>query len=96
MRVRTDGRLWDVTLRDDGTMDTVIEVQPVAVRRQLAGQQREYWPAETVRFDADHAADCRDRDGAMTTRGLRELGLEAIGDYWQSLSEEDLQEFNKQ
>ena len=71
MRLRYDGRLWDVYLGDDGTLDTVIEVHPV----------RGDHPAQEVRFDVEWAANFRAADGAMTRRGLRALGLEAIDAY---------------
>ena len=81
MRIRTDGRLWDVFLADDGTLDTVITVQPVAPRRKPRGQKPEYWPEQTERFSQEFAADYRRSDGSMTKNGLRALGLEAIEAY---------------
>ena len=71
MRIRCNNRLWEVYLGDDGTLDTVIEVRPV----------RGDHPAQEVRFDGEWAANFRTADGAMTQRGLRELGLEAIDAY---------------
>jgi hypothetical protein len=87
MRIREDGKLWDVWLCDDGTLDTVIAVQPVAPKRRASGGQvAEYWPPVETRFDGEYAAEYRDKTGAMSERGLRELGREAVQDYsedWQ-------------
>lgn len=71
VRFRYAGRLWEATLIDDGTLDTVIRVMPVA------GDE----PAWECRFDGEYAATFRDKSGAMTERGLRELGKEAADAY---------------
>ena len=63
MRIRYGGKLHDVYLSDDGTLDTVIEVD---------GTEH--------RFDGEYAAEYRDRDGAMTIKGLRSLALEVLAD----------------
>lgn len=83
MRIKSDGRLFDIWLCDDGTMDTVISIQPVAPKKKYANapNDTEYWPAEEVRFDGEFASSFRDKDGAMTDKGLRELGREAATDY---------------
>ena len=72
MRVRANGKLYDISLGDDGTMDTVICVS------DYHGHTTE------VRFDGEFASSYRRRDGSMTVSGLRALGLEAI----ESLEEE--------
>lgn len=71
MRISYDRGLWDVYLIDDGTLDTVISVQPV----------RGDHPAQQVRFDGEYASEYRYRDGELTIKGLRELGIEAAEAY---------------
>ena len=81
MKIREQGRLWNVWLEDDGTLDTVIGIQPVAIRHQHAGQGPEYWPSLSVRFDGEYAADWRFDSGEMSEEGIRALGREAIESY---------------
>lgn len=89
MRIRCEGRLWSVWLEDDGTIDTVIAVQPVARPRNTAKNFKmypsdahgPYFPSQTVRFDGEYAASYRDSSGCMTKRGLQELGAEAVESY---------------
>lgn len=83
MRIRHDGKLWDVFLMDDGTVDTVISVQPIARAKNAYSAPRE------VRFDSEYAAQFRRSGGSMTLRGLRELGREAIEDYEELEGEND-------
>lgn len=63
MKIRYGHKLHEVFLCDDGTMDTVIEVDGVEHR-----------------FDCEYASNMRDKTGAMTERGLRELGLEVLSE----------------
>jgi hypothetical protein len=56
---------YHVALVDEGTMDTVIEIE---------GKFR-------VRFECEYASQYRDVDGCLTEEGLRELGAEALEDY---------------
>jgi hypothetical protein len=85
MRIRSDGKLFDVCLENDGTLDTVISVQPVAPKKRYrnAPNDTEYFPRVETRFDCEYASQYRDKDGAMTERGLRELGREACADYYE-------------
>lgn len=83
MRVRQHGKLWDVYLQDDGTMDTVISVQPVAPKKRPRNQEPEYFPKIETRFT--DTSEMRRRDGSLTLTGLRELALEAINDYSEDL-----------
>lgn len=53
MRIREAGLTWEIGLEDDGTMDTLISVRPIAIRHRYSGQPHEYWPAVTVRFDGE-------------------------------------------
>lgn len=71
MRIISDRRKFDVVLCDRGTLDTVIRIRPVRGSHN--------W--QYVTFDGEYAASYRDRNGAMTVRGLRELGREAAADY---------------
>lgn len=71
MRIRSEGKLWDVQLLDDGTMDTVIRLRPVT-----GGHG---WME--ARFCSEDYAHVRDRDGLLTVRGLRKLGHDAAPDY---------------
>ncbi len=70
--IKHDGHKWRVWLRDDGTMDTVIGIEPVNVKLGKSSESR---------FDSEYAASYRSRDGAMTLRGLRELGKQAAESY---------------
>ena len=81
MRIKSSSKLFDVYLRDDGTMDTVITIQPVSPRKRPRGQEAEYWPEQEVRFDGEYASFHRRSNGEMTAKGLRELGREACADY---------------
>ena len=81
MIIQTAGRRWIVELGDDGTLDTVITVQPYAILKSPRGQQREYDVKSEFRYDAEYADSFRDTDGCMTTKGLRALGLESIDQY---------------
>lgn len=67
MKIRYGHQFWEVSLLDDGTLDTVIEVHD-----PKTGHSAE------VRFDGEYVAYWRRRDGSLTERGLRELGREAI------------------
>lgn len=95
MRIRYAGKLWDVWLQDDGTLDTVISVQPVgrpkAHSYSLDGgmtyydyptdYRGPYYPALEERFDIEYASEFRRPNGEMTMRGLRVLGQEAADAY---------------
>jgi len=82
MRIKSNGKLFDVYISDDGTMDTVITIQPVSPRKRASGgQEAEYWPEREVHFDGEYASFYRRSNGEMTDKGLRELGREACSDY---------------
>lgn len=81
MRIRHDGRLWDVMLLDDATLDTVVSIQPVAPKLRRRNREPEYWPVHDTRFDAEYASVFRRSDGSLTARGFRQLALEAIKEY---------------
>jgi hypothetical protein len=86
MRIRYAGKLWDVWLEDDGTMDTVISIQPVAKSKQNlntsgTGNPEYYYPRQEMRFDSEYASEFRRPNGEMTMRGLRILGQEAAESY---------------
>lgn len=88
MRIKYDQKLWDVFLKDDGTLDTVISVQPVAPKK-VTRQGKEFYPELETRFDMEYASQFRRASGELTLIGLRTLGLEAIEDYSADL--EDLE-----
>jgi hypothetical protein len=77
MIVQAQGRRWEVHLLDDGTLDTVISVQPVAQRYDRDGNLVN--PAQEFRFSDTH--DYRRGDGSLTQAGFRLLALEAIDEY---------------
>jgi hypothetical protein len=85
MRIRHSGKLWDVRFMDYGSLDTVIAVQPVPPQSRPAGQQPIYFSEYEARFDMEFASDYRTRDGAMTIRGLRHRGREAVEAYPENL-----------
>lgn len=86
MKLRQDGRLWEVFLCDDGTMDTVISVQPVRAKSRRVNRDPEYYKTQETRFDMEYAWSYRRSDGSMTLRGLRKLGREAIESYQEDLT----------
>lgn len=69
MTIKHDGVLFDVRLEDDGTLDTVISLEPLSV----SGERQEFRYSDT--------ADYRDEDGCMTDEGLQILGHDAAFDY---------------
>lgn len=62
---------FDVSLGDDGTLDTVI-----CVDHELYGSQE-------LRYDCEYASMCRDNNGAMTDEGFVELAYDAVDAYCQ-------------
>jgi len=85
MRIRHNHKLWNIRLIDTGDLDTVIAVQPVRPQSRPAGQEPVYFPEYEERFSMEFAASFRRADGAMTVRGLRELGREAAEAYSENL-----------
>lgn len=66
--VRRAGKLWQASLVDDGTLDTVIRIQ-----------HNEF--SQDVRFSQEYAAEFRHRTtGVLTKTGFRSLVSEAIDD----------------
>ena len=67
---------FDVYLVDDGTLDTVISVQP---RNDFAIDKA---AEQEIRFDCEYVADFRDRRiGAITDEGFEKLAHEAVEAY---------------
>lgn len=62
---------FDVSLGDDGTLDTVI-----CVEHELYGNQE-------IRYSQEFAADYRNDDGSMTDDGFVELAYDAVDAYCQ-------------
>ena len=75
MKMRTAGLIWDVTLVDDGSMDAVIEVQPIR-HKQDGGQ---VFKAQTVRFNPDFRV--RAVNGRVFASNFRQLAKQAIEAY---------------
>lgn len=63
---------FDITLGDDGTMDTAVVVDPRDIVD--AGQ-------EVILFSQEYGAQFRDEDGAMTDEGFAELAEDAVDAY---------------
>jgi hypothetical protein len=61
-----------VSLSDDGSLDTVIDVDSK-------------YGSTTCRFDSEYASAFRDDDGAMTDDGFAQLAAEAIDDHFDQL-----------
>ena len=71
---------FDVSLGDDGTMDTVVVVSPVALKMSPVlltcnGASQE------IRYSTEYGAMFRDDDGAMTDEGFKELAEESVDAY---------------
>jgi hypothetical protein len=80
MRLNADGVRFQISLLNDGTLDTIIGVQPVKPRKQSAKQESIMWPEQTFRFSLDlqKSSNYRLKNGRLTAIGLRELGKQAI------------------
>ena len=80
MRVNADGMRFEVSLIDDGSLDTVIGVQPVKPRKRAMSQAPVMWPEMEFRFSLDlqKSSNYRLKNGRLTAQGLRELGKQAI------------------
>lgn len=90
MRIRYAGKLWEVWLCDDGTLDTVISIRPVAksktnLNTSGTGNPDYDYPSQEVRFDCEYASMYRRPNGEMTMRGLRVLGQDAAESYTEDL-----------
>lgn len=81
MRLNASGVRFEVSLLSDGSLDTVIGVQPVKPRKYRANQAPIMWPEQEFRFSVDFASNYRLKNGRLTAKGLRELGKQAIEDY---------------
>ena len=60
----SDGKFHDVVLEDDGTLDTLVQVDGTM----------------TMRFNQEYVAEFRNKKGGMTTSGLIALGSEVLED----------------
>lgn len=79
MRIRYAGALWGATLFDDGSLDTVIQIQPVRGEHSI----------ETTRFTLDGKE--RHENGQLKVSVFRSLVQQAAEDY--SCSKHDNCEF---
>jgi hypothetical protein len=77
MQFRASGLTWHVTHVSDGSLDTLIEVQPIALKRD--GQRR--YKAQTVRFSQDYASQMYSSKGRVFSNRLKQLAKEAIEAY---------------
>lgn len=66
---------FGVCLADDGTMDTVLTVEPF--NRYIIEQIG----TKEIRFSTEYGTEFRDDTGAMTDGGFNELALEALEAY---------------
>ena len=66
---------FDISLSDDGTLDTVITVDP------LNDYGIDKAGAQDIRFSTEYVVECRDETGAMTDEGFQELAAEALEAY---------------
>ena len=82
MQMKAAGLTWDCALVDDGTLDTVIEVQPITPKRKTTQGVERYEP-QTVRFSQEYATQIHVRTvtGKVLHLGLRHLCREAIDAY---------------
>ena len=80
MRLNANGIRFTVDVIDDGTLDTVIGVQPVKPRKQQYKRPPIMWPEQEFRFSIDlqEVNHYRLKNGRLTSVGLRELGKQAI------------------
>lgn len=76
IRIKPYGE-FNVTLSDDGTMDTVIEVSGEEEMVDEEYGQTLRYPAKEIRFGCEYGAMFRDDNGAMTDEGLAKESVEA-------------------
>lgn len=67
MKIERDGKTFEVYLVDEGTLDTVIQIEGTEF---------------VNRFDQEYASSFRDEQtGELTEEGFRELAEETVEDY---------------
>ena len=71
MIIDTEFGHFDVSLGDDGTMDTVISVE------------HELYGTHEIRYGCEYTSEYRDDTGTMTDGGFTELAYDAVDAYCQ-------------
>lgn len=74
---QTDGHKWQCTLVSDGSLDTLIEVQPIRLKRDGGFALK----AQTVRFSHEYASQIYTRKGKILNARFQSLCREAIEAY---------------
>ena len=90
MIITVSGHKWEISLADDGTMDTVISAQRIGSPspRNWPESDKVPYPVHEFRFGAEYASIYRrTKTGEMTVKGVKELAREGI----QGLEIEDLE-----
>jgi hypothetical protein len=80
MQIRASGFTWDCMLVDDGTLDTVIEVQPITPKYKSA-HHIEHYKSQTMRFSQEYGSQIRTNKGRVIASALRLLFKESIDAY---------------
>lgn len=74
---QTDGHRWHCALVSDGSLDTLIEVQPIRLKQDGGFALK----AQTIRFSHEYASQCYTRKGKVINARLQSLMREAIEAY---------------
>lgn len=74
---QTDGHKWHCALVSDGSLDTLIEVQPIKLKRDGGFVLK----SQTVRFSQEYATQIYTRKGKVINARLQSLMREAIEAY---------------
>lgn len=74
---QTDGHKWHCVLVSDGSLDTLIEVQPIKLKRDGGFALK----SQTVRFSQEYATQIYTRKGKVINARLQSLMREAIKAY---------------
>jgi hypothetical protein len=74
---QTDGKKWQCALVSDGSLDTLIEVQPVLLKRDGGYGLK----AQTIRFSHEYASQIYTKKGRVLNTRFKQLCREAIEAY---------------
>ena len=70
--------LFDCYLNDDGTLDTIIEINKVVIFGPCIDNKRTYSLRGHVRIDSHDTLDYRDSDGCFTEESFKNLCSEYL------------------